>query len=462
MHPNNHTNPAPIRPQNPSCPAGGSLTQEQSPKPVAGAGGRGITIASPSRNTDDPKRYTVLHRGFDTLALSIQAHIGPDLFEFLTAEKERADQEDRDVLTEYGGLQFFLKPYGGKGYAFLLDCGPDGARLAIKKPNPKNKWGITITYGSFFLALHGLGAAKANSEDVLRRLGVTYGPDDVSISRVDFCVDILANGFQLNPDQLVMHSATKRADYLTHDASDLRINGKSGRVTSVTAGSISNRQIIIYNKRAEVVARGKTHWWDIWNDTLSKGTHGNGAPDILYKGKPARVLTPDSEHAKDNQVWRVEFRAGKALLKDRWGIRTWQQLFDRYGDLCREAGRVVRYCEPDPDDSNRARWPNHPLWETACAEINDDLTEMRSGADPNPMKEVHREQHINTLFRNLLGSSITLAALHGKSHDDLPDMFAKTAQDMTDAAKADSTKTERQLREAKERYIFITGPTPPH
>ncbi len=394
------------------------------------------------------------------MALSIQAHIGTELFDYLEREKTRAEDEQREVLVEYEGLQFHLKPYGGKGYRFLLDGGPDGASWAIKKPNARDGWGIRISFGSFFLAMHGLGAAKAHCEQVLGRFGVSFGREDVSISRADFCVDILANGFTLHPDQMVMHSAAKRSDHIEADTG-LRVNGKSGQVTSVTVGSIKNRQVIIYNKRAEVIARGKAHWWMIWNDTLSKGPHGTPAPSILYKEAKFGPLTPDPAKAKDNQIWRIEFRAGKSLLKDRWGIRTWGQFFDRFGDLCRETGQVVRYCDPDPRDTNRSRWPIHALWETACAEINDDLVEMRSGADPNPMKEVHREQHIGTVFRNILGNSITLAALHGKPATDLPDMFATTAQQMTDAIKADPAKTERQLREAKERYVFIQKPTDP-
>ena len=58
--------------------------------------------------------------------------------------------------------------------------------------------------------------------------------------------------------------------------------------------------------------------------------------------------------------------------------------------LCREAGQGVCCAEPDGGDPNRARRPNHPLWEIACAEMNCDLTEMQSGVDPNPMKEVRR------------------------------------------------------------------------
>lgn len=98
------------------------------------------------------------------------------------------------------------------------------------------------------------------------------------------------------------------------------------------------------------------------------------------------------------------------------------------------------------------------IWDIASAEINDDLIEMRSGADPNPMKEVHREQHISMIFRNILGCSITLAALDNVNIGDLAATFAVTAQKMGDEIHANAAKTERQLREAKERYVFIQKP----
>lgn len=191
--------------------------------------------------------------------------------------------------------------------------------------------------------------------------------------------------------------------------------------------------------------------------------HGVASPyiDNIYNRGDITPLSPDPAKAADNQVWRVEFRAGKSLLKDRWGIRTWAQFFDRYGDLCRETAQAVRYTDPDPTDTNRARWPNHPLWDMVCAEMNDNLTEMRSGADPNPMKEVHREELIGTIFRNVLGCSITLAALNGRDEADLPDMFTQTAQQMKDAIKANPAKAAKQLGEAKDRYVFIKKPTRP-
>lgn len=453
MQPSNNNTGQHVRPQNPVYPAGGSPTSQHSQQSRQNAGPRGVIVAPPSGNTEPPENYTVLHRGFDTLALSIQANIGPKLFEYLEAHKAIAEEEQKDVLITYGGARFLLKPYGGKGYRFLLDGGPEGASWSIKKPNARDKWGIRLSFGSFFLSIHGLGAAKAHCERILDAFGVRFGPEDVSISRADFCVDVLANDLTLDPNNLIAHSAAKRRDNITYE--DVAVHGKSGWVSSVTSGSISNRQVIIYNKRSEVIARGKSHWWDIWNHTLHKGVGNTNAPYTLHKGHIPGPLSPDKERAAENQVWRVEFRAGKDLLKDRWGIRTWDQFFNQFGDLCRSSGELVRYAEPDPNDSNRARWPNHPLWDVVCAEMNDDLIEMRSGADPNPMKEVQREEHIASLLKQVTGTCITMAALEGWEHEELPVAFNGIAERMTDAVNDNPERSAKQLQDAKDRYVFV-------
>jgi len=427
-------------------------------------GQRGVIVAPPSGNTSpSPHEPIVLHKGFDTLALAIKAHITPDFFDYLEDEKARADEERRDILIDYEGLQMHLKPHGGNGYRFILSGGPDGATWFFKKPNASDEWGIRLSFGSYFLAMHGLGAAKAHSEFVLGRLGVRLAASDVSISRADVCVDVLMPEFTLIPDQFVMHSSTGRRDYIT--AEDQSVHGKSGRVTSVTVGSTRNRQVIIYDKRSEVIAKSKTYWWEIWNHNLLK-VNKSGVLEMTTKhhfasekGDQNRPKTINSHETRD--IYRCELRAGKDLLKDRWGIRTWEDLFSKFGDLCKETCEVVRYTEPNPHDPNRARWPNHVLWDIASAEINADLFEMRSGADPNPMKEVHREQHISTIFRNILGRSITLAALNDADFADLASAFSNTTEKMCDKIRSNPDKTKRQLQEAKERYVFIQTPSAP-
>ena len=98
---------------------------------------------------------TILHKGFDTIALSIKAALTPEFQSYLDGEQTREKAENASVLCEYGGVAFHLKHHGGSGYQFLLDGGPDGASWAFKRPHPKDPWGIRINIGSRFLALNG-------------------------------------------------------------------------------------------------------------------------------------------------------------------------------------------------------------------------------------------------------------------------------------------------------------------
>jgi hypothetical protein len=116
-------------------------------------------------------------------------------------------------------------------------------------------------------------------------------------------------------------------------------------------------------------------------------------------------------------------------------------LFDLFGDLVRQTGDTVRYTAPN-NDPNRSRWPNHPIWDAIIAEMTDDLLEMHSGANPNPIKEVHKETHISVLIRNILGTSISLAALNGADIEGIGDFFDKTGNDLKCLALNNQTKTE--------------------
>ena len=425
------------RPQNNSYPAGGAHQPKETPVADPSGARRGGIVAPLSRNTDHPEAYQVLHKGFDTLSVAVQAHLPPEAFEYFDKMKALAEKEQKEVLSEYNGVDLHIKSHGGGGYYFLADGGMMGARWAFKKPNGKDPWGIRVIFGSAFLATLGLGAARAHVDTVLDRLGIRTRPEDFSISRVDYCVDLLTPPeFVLDPEAFIMHSSTRRRDHVAN--ADMSINGKSGRTTSVTIGSTRARQIIIYDKRGEVIQRHKPYWWHLWNQTRRANSQSTIGPD-----------TPGLN------IWRVEFRAGKGLLKDRWDIRTWEDLFTRFGDLSNETGQVIRYTVPMAHDTNRARWPNHPIWEIALGEINTDLIEMYEGIDPNPVKEIQRNHHISVLFKNIKGSTITLAALEGVEEPDLERFFKDTASNLSEQAKADPEHTAKQLKDARDRYAFI-------
>lgn len=380
----------------------------------------------------------VVHRGFDTLHLSIQKNLPPELHDYLTAQKEIAESTREAVPVTFKGLDFNLAPYGGKGYSFILEDGPLGAQWAFKKPNPKDPWGVRIMIGSTFLATQGLGAARAYIADTMDALGMPFEAQQVSIGRADFCVDILAPEFELQPAHFVMHSHANRADHHT-GTHDIRSNGKSGRYTSVTVGKMPGRQVIIYDKRAEVISRHKPLWWDIWVANLAKD----------------KLPPLDRSDADSSRVWRVEIRAGKALLKDRWQVRTWADFDARFGDVIAETFEKVRYTEPDFNDANRSRWHDAHIWNLTRNAAAGDLAEMRSYIDAPKIKEVYREELIRILRRQMLGNAITLAALQGARKEFLAKEMDATARALKADLIADPERAVMKLKAAEKRYRFV-------
>ncbi|SIN99001.1 hypothetical protein SAMN05444722_0029 [Rhodovulum sp. ES.010] len=379
----------------------------------------------------------IVHRGFDTIALSIQANIPPELFDYLDGEREKAEEARAPVPVSYGGVEFDLLHHGGNGYRFILKGGPLDMTWFFKKPNARDPWGIRLSVGSTLLATQGLGYARAQIDKTLDRLGIRHGAHQVSIGRADFCVDILAPEFELVPENFVIHSHANRADQLIA-SEDVRSNGKSGRFTSVTVGKMPGRQIILYDKRREVIDRRKTIWWDIWNANLAR----DGLPPL------------NPEDRTQSQVWRIEVRAGKDHLKDRWQIRQWAEFDALFGDVVARTLAQVRYSQPDPTDSNRARWPNHPIWDMAAAECEGDLTEMRSHVDPDSVRYVHRAEHIRLIMAQLTGNATTLAALEGVPEPELSDHMERLGARLADAIRADPERAANKLTEAKARYRF--------
>ncbi len=153
--------------------------------------------------------------------------------------------------------------------------------MVLQEAHARDPWGVRIVVGSLFLATQGLGMARAKIDSTLERLGIRYTADQVSVGRTDFCVDILAPDFDLMPENFVIHSHANRADHLTPD-DHLRSNGKSGRFTSVTVGKTPGRQVILYDKRREVIDTSKPIWWDIWNHTLER----DGLPRLIPRTAP--------------------------------------------------------------------------------------------------------------------------------------------------------------------------------
>lgn len=197
-------------------------------------------------------------------------------------------------------------------------------------------------------------------------------------------------------------------------------------------------RMIVYDKRAEIVAKRKTVWWDIWDAARAK------------EGRPALVR----DCPADSPIWRVEIRAGKQHLKTRWRISSWRDLDTRFGDTVNESLDTISYAVPS-GDSNRSRWPETPLWQAVRQEVSDDLFEMRNFADPDLIKSVQRAEHDKLLEQQMTGILTPRAAILDLAASGLPDFAELSGGQMAESIEEEPERYSRKLAEAAARYHVI-------
>lgn len=378
----------------------------------------------------------LLYRGFDGLDVSFQGRIDYRFCAALEEAKLQAQKFHRDEYLEWCDIGMLVKESGARGgYAFCVRTASPQAVWFFKKPNPHDPWGIRVSCDSFQLALQGLSKTRGQLLSVLDRWKIEVPRTGESISRVDYALDFLDPALVLEPSQFVMHSNTRRSDH--HSNIPTRVEGKSGRVTSVTVGQMPGKQVIVYDKRAEIIAKRKFGWQTIWDASRK------------HDGKPAL----DHSDPSISRVWRVEVRAGKKFLKDTWAVRTWLDLDEKIGDVFAQVLEAIRYTVPSAD-SNRARWPEHPLWEKARQEILLDLFEMRNFADPETVKLVQLEAHDQLLAAQMQGLLISRAALNQISHSALPHFIVANAREIIRTFSSNPAKVEERLLRATRRYAI--------
>lgn len=379
----------------------------------------------------------LLYRGFDGLDLSFQGRIDHRLCAALENAKSKAQKYHRDEYLEWCGIGMLVAENGARGgYAFCVRTESPQAVWFFKKPNPNDLWGVRVSCASFQLAVYGYSQTKVALIHFLEKLKIRVPPNGESISRVDFAMDFLCPDLVLEPDHFVMHSNCHRSDH--YASSELNARGSSGRVTSVTVGQMPGRQIIVYDKRAEVLAKRKAGWFEIWNSQRQR------------EGKPPL----DFSNPTKSRIWRVEIRAGKRHLKDSWAIRTWDELERRIGDVFSHSLFAVRYTAPT-DDTNRARWPDAPVWVLARELVKDELFIMRSFAGPEAVKRVQFDKYDELLTQQIAGLIISRAALHQTHIDDLSTFSIETVREIGNQFSNKPKEYESRLLKAGNRFSVL-------
>ena len=354
---------------------------------------------------------TIVHTGFDGIDLALKTTVPIELVEFLEEGKATAQELISDVWGTYAGLDIQSGQSGKRGgYAFTFRVYEFGAVWFAKKPKASDPWGLYVSIGSRELALNGLDRTRQKLDALLAQLGFRLPHDGVSINRVDFAVDILAPSFVLDPDAFVFHSRANRKAIA--EVETVETNGRSGRTTSVTIGKMPGRQVIVYDKREEVMKRRKHEWPFIWNANL----------------EAAGFCPLDLSDRTTSQVWRVELRLGKDALRNRKDIRGWGSLHEHLQAEMDQLAQDVTLTVPS-NDSNRSRWPLHPIWPTTQEAVATRLFEHVSTVPPEAVREIDLREKQFDLLKLIAANSVTLAYLEGLGPDDFED-FCEAFPDM--------------------------------
>ena len=243
-------------------------------------------------------------------------------FEKLFAEREalRLSKSRKPLPIRLGCEEFMLASHGTRsGYPFLIEN--DAFSIQFGE---FNKPSFFVTFRS--MALWHFGAWGMHQRFMAWADSVGLSPcQPERLSRVDFTFDYFLPVLDSDEDNFVtgfdkdnQHRKNRKIQGFFFGGGDLLLR--------------------IYNKTDEIEEKSaKTWFYDLWG--------------------------------MDNDVWRIEWQTRKVWLR-LVGIRTFENLKERQGDLLRILVNDHTSLRIKTEDSNRSRWPLHPLWQDLIERVS--------------------------------------------------------------------------------------------
>ena len=264
--------------------------------------------------------------GHDTVECAY--YLKPDTHCSLNYEQLAAKKEAMRLLKVRGSTQpitlgsesFLLAGHGtGSGYPFLIENETFSIQFG-----EFNKPSFFVTFRS--IALWHSGALVLHERFLTWAASVglrAYRPE--RLSRVDFTFDYHLPSVDFDEDSFVSNFA-KDNQHRNH---------RKVQTFRFGEGDLALR---VYDKIAEITGSShKTWFYPLWGGI-------------------------------EQSVWRIEWQTRKAWLR-RFGIRTFTDLQERQGDLLRVIVHEHTTLRTPSNDSNRSRWPVHPLWLALQAQV---------------------------------------------------------------------------------------------
>jgi len=329
----------------------------------------------------------VKHLNFDALVVSYQGRICKKARKLMHDAKTAAKASGDEELFEFNGVSGLIKGHGngGAGWAFIINTGDDRETWLIKDSDDPGQWNIQVSVRAIQLASVGYEGAKKRIYEVLEALGAITLKE--SINRIDIAIDVLAEGFQPEPEKMIYHSRTKLSRHYEagEEGAGDYVNVIGNRnIESLTIGKLPGRQIQIYDKRKECIAKRKGFWFELWG----------------YKGKDDCP-----------QIWRTEVRFGKKYLYDN-NISSFADLEKHLGFMLGKAFEDVRMVEK-VNQTNVTRSKTHSFWAFCQSEIVKILDGAASLFDRERILSVSKREYNGMLEAQFLGVITTWAASRG-------------------------------------------------
>ncbi|HAU29488.1 MAG TPA: hypothetical protein DCW68_05175 [Rhodospirillaceae bacterium] len=355
----------------------------------------------------------------------------------LEAAKAEAQEKHSSVPAKIGDSEMPVMVFetGARGgYAFGFDTGVDGETWFVSNTEKRDVWGIRVSVKSLALALNGFAKVKQRLADVLKALGAEgcnaegfFGNGLLeSISRVDYCFDFLSDdaSFRPDPDLLIANPHAIRT--LHHEPT---IEARGRQIETITIGKMPGRQLCLYNKSREMMVSRKFYWEEFWK--LPEG-HGG-------------------------QVWRIEVRAGKDELRA-WNVRRFEDLEGKVGNIIAAILEAIRYVEPNPTDSNRARWPVADFWQQAISTAKNGLSYVPGEVRTGKIVEGYRAQIAEGYMRQIVGLLPGLAFCMGYDVSEMPTVFDLVWQRVFEQAQKCPEKLQEKYDIARQKHNFLDTP----
>ena len=296
------------------------------PQPQGGSSGDAPPSNTASHGYNGKQEYRLLRVGVDSLYLSYYGDLFPAIEHELTERKYQAQSRypAEKALAQWGfGNQIFeVSDKGQQHFAFILQN--NSYRICVRKGQSGKLPVAYVQISSELLAHTLLSMVVEELGQIISKL--TESVDAPVVSRVDLYAD-----FQTDTDIGAIH----RGAWIT-EASGIDTYSRSGKFTGWVFGAGGTVSARLYDKTIEIEKSHKSYFHELW-----KRGGWDGA----------------------STVWRLEFQFRREVLQG-FRIRTCEQLQDNLGGLwLAGVNSWLRLVVPDPADSNRARWPVHPIWE---------------------------------------------------------------------------------------------------